>query len=149
MTSLELATWVGSVGAFFVLGSLILLWIQNRTLQQSVRSSAYQSLQQNEAAYCALLVNYPEVDQIIYREDTDENLANIKAYWTALLVLTFMENICAQHKDFGLIPDRLWKTWQVYMNHDLQRYSFLRKVLIENKEMFAYLGEFAGARETP
>ena len=86
--------------------------------------------------------NYPAVDQIIYKEDANENLADIQAYWTALLLLTFMENVCVQRKDFGLIPDTLWSTWAVYMRHDLQRYSFLQKVFDENKEMFAYVEEF-------
>ena len=142
MTTMELATWVGSVGTFFILGSLVLLWRQNRTLQRSVRSSTYQSLQQNEAAYHTLLVNHPEVDHILYKEDTNDNVANIKAYWTALLLLTFMENVCVQRKDFDLIPDKLWSTWEAYMRHDLQRYSFLQEILDENKEMFAYVGEF-------
>ena len=147
MSTLEVVTLVGSIGTFFILGSLILLSRQNKTLQRSVRSSTYQALQQNEAAYHSLLVNHPEVDQIIYKEDTHENLANIKAYWTALLVLTFMENVCVQHKDFSLIPDTLWSTWQAYIRHDLQRYSFLQKVLDENKDMFAYVGEFVTHKE--
>ncbi len=142
MTTLELATWIGSIGTFFILGSFILLWRQNRALQRSVRSSTYQSLQQNEASYHSLLINHPAVDQIIYKEDANENLADIQAYWTALLLLTFMENVCVQRKDFGLIPDTLWSTWAVYMRHDLQRYSFLQKVFDENKEMFAYVEEF-------
>lgn len=149
MTTMELATWVGSIGTFFILGSLILLWRQNGTLQRSVRSSTYQSLQQNEAAYHALLVNHPEVSQVVYKEDTDKNVANIKAYWTALLLLTFMENVCVQRKDFDLIPDKLWSTWEAYMRHDLRRYSFLQKVLHENKEMFAYVGEFVTHQEVP
>jgi hypothetical protein len=147
MTTLELATWVGSIGTFFILGSLILLWRQNSTLQQSVRSYTYQSLQHNEAAYHGLLINHPEIDQIIYKEDTNENLADIKAYWTALLLLTFMENVCVQRKDFGLIPDELWGTWVAYMCHDFQRYSFLQKVFNENKQMFAYIEEFMPSRE--
>ena len=146
MTTLELTTWVGSIvgsiGTFFILGSLILLWRQNKTLQQSVRSSTYQSLQHNAAAHNSLLINHPEIDQILYKEDTTENLADIKARWTALLLLTFMENVCVQRKDFGLIPDKLWGTWVAYMRHDCQRYSFLQKVFNENKEMFAYIEEF-------
>ena len=147
MTTIEVATWVGSVGTFFILGSLVLLWRQNRTLQRSVRGSTYQSLQQNEAAYHTLLVNHPEVDHILYKEDTNDNVANIKVYWPALLLLTFMENVCVQRKDFDLIPDKLWSTWEAYMRHDLQRYSFLREVLDENKEMFAYIGEFVTHQE--
>ncbi len=146
MTTLEIATWVGSIGTFFILGSFILLWRQNRTLQQSVRSSTYQSLQHNEAAYHGLLINHPEIDQVIYKEDMSEDLADSRAYWTALLFLTFMENVCVQRKDFDLIPDGLWGTWVAYMRHDFQKYSFLRKVFDENRQMFAYIEEFMPSR---
>lgn len=157
MSGLEWATWVGSIGTcvagIVVAVTLIFLYRQNKTLseqnktlQRSVHSATYQSLQQNEAAYHALLINHPEVNRVIYKEDyegdTSEDLGWVKAYWTALLVLTFMENLCVQYKDFGLIPDRLWSTWEAYMRHDLGRYSFLQEVYEDYKEMFAYVGEY-------
>ena len=154
--SIESITLVGSIGtcATGLLLFLSLLLVvrqnqalakQNKTLEKSIRSSTYQSLQPNEAAYHALLVNHPEAEQIIYKEDYEEgkpSIANVKAYWAALLVLMFMENVCVQHEDFDLIPDRLWSTWEAYMRHDLQRYSFLQKAWDENKEMFAHIGNF-------
>jgi hypothetical protein len=135
------ATLFGSISMLFVLGYLILLLRHNRILQRSMQSSTYQSLQQNAAAHIALMVNHPEIDQVIYKEESDKNLTGISAYWATLLELTFMENLCVQRKDFHLISDMLWDKWETYIRHDLQTYSFLRKVLNENKEMFAYLGE--------
>ncbi len=138
------------VAGIVVAVTLILLWRQNKSLERSIRSSTYQLLQPNEAAYSTLLINYPEVEKIIYSEDYEEgeiNTTSVRAYWAALLLLTFMENVCVQHEDFGLIPAKLWRTWEAYMRHDFQRYSFIRKVWSENKEIFAHIEKFMSSQE--
>ena len=78
-------TAVGSIGTC-VMGLLILVSLffmlkqnknlseQSKTLQQSVHSATYQSLMQNEAAWHRLIVENPELDQIIYKEAKEKTL---------------------------------------------------------------------------
>jgi len=149
VTTFEWATWVGSAGTFLILGSLILLWRQNRTFQRSIQSSTYQFLMQNEATYHQIMIKDPALDRIVYAEDwdneqtiSDEDIRETKSYWVALLILAFFENIYVQREDFKLIPDHLWRYWQAYIEHDMRTYSRLREVLKDNKETYPYLSKF-------
>ena len=148
MHNTELATWVGSI-AMVVTGIAIIitLWFlyqQNKSLKRSVESSTYQDLMQNETAWHRLMVENPELDQIIYKEEKEKNIAEAKAYWTCMVILAFMENICDQRKRFGLIGDEAWPSWEDYIKDDLKKFSYLRHVLSRNKGMFLELEKLVG-----
>ena len=154
MTSMEW-TAVGSIGTC-VMGLLILVSItfmlkqnrvlseQNKNLQRSLKSATHQALMQNEAVWYRLMVENPELDKIIYREEKESDPAHAKAYWTGMAILCFMENICVQREVFGLIGDESWPSWENYIKDDLGKFSYLSGIISRKKGMFPQLEKLVG-----
>lgn len=139
MNSVELATWVGALGAWFsgfaVVLSVYFLWKQLRGLRHNIESSSYHQVQNLMINIDRFFIENTDYAEYFYRNvDVDEDHKD----WQKLLLVAEMlvdhfDNVYHQSKT---LPSGTYNGFKAYMQDICRNSPILRYFIGLNKQWY-------------